>query len=107
MNRRHSGAPAMGILVICLAGAAGCSRDIGDILGHPERFVGEQVTVEGEVVSTVAIFDHGFFEVEDGTGSIWILSRNVPMEGKKVRVTGTVKRGIRVPGHAVGVVLIE
>jgi hypothetical protein len=49
----------------------------------------------------------GGYEVEDDTGSIWVLSKNVPTEGRKVKVDGTVKVGFRFGGEHFGVVIVE
>jgi hypothetical protein len=84
-----------------------CSRDIGEIVSDPDRFTGKTVSVKGDVIDTYAIWDTGFYQLEDPTGSIWVFSKNVPAEGARGTVKGTMKTGIRVGSMSAGPVLSE
>lgn len=79
---------AVGI-VILLAGCAS-SRPIGRLLDDPYRFDGEVVRVEGEVVNAAGALGYGAYQVDDGTGTLLIVSdgHGVPREGARVRVAG-------------------
>jgi hypothetical protein len=52
----------------------------------------KEVTVAGTVTHSFGLLGNGVYEVNDGTGSIWVLSQGygVPSDGTKVGVTGTV-----------------
>jgi hypothetical protein len=51
----------------------------------------------------------GIYQVDDGTGRIWVFSDNfgVPGEGATVSVTGRVEQGISWGGRNFGVILRE
>ena len=90
----------LGILTVALAvtaALAGCERTkISDINKNPGKFAGNKVTIAGKVTSTVASSNPGTFEVDDGSGRLWILSssNDVPAQGAQVAVTGLVESGV-------------
>ena len=70
---------------------AGCpSTKIGDIQKDPGKYMNKQITVSGKVSSSYGMLGMGMFQVNDGSGSIWVLSENygVPGQGTNVNVTG-------------------
>jgi hypothetical protein len=70
---------------------AGCpSTKIGDIQKDPGKYMNKQITVSGKVSSSYGMLGMGMFQVNDGSGSIWVLSENygVPGQGTNVDVTG-------------------
>ena len=71
---------------------AGCptSLKIADIEKDPGRYMNKQITVNGKVSSSYGVLGMGMFQLNDGTGSIWVLSENfgVPGQGTTVSVTG-------------------
>ena len=71
----------------------GCERkSINDIRAEPNRYANREVVVVGNVVRSVSILGRGAYEIEDGTGKLWVVSETgVPREGAKVLVTGTVR----------------
>jgi hypothetical protein len=52
---------------------------------------------------------NGVFQVDDGTGRIWVFSQNfgVPGNGAKVAVTGRVEQGFSFGGKSYGVIVRE
>ncbi|HSB74535.1 MAG TPA: hypothetical protein VLC12_02735 [Terriglobales bacterium] len=69
----------------------GCpSTKIGDIQKDPGKYMNKQVTVGGKVSNSYGVLGMGMFQVNDGSGSIWVLSENygVPGQGTTVTVTG-------------------
>lgn len=73
---------------------AGCERTrISDINKHPEDYAGSEVTIAGKVTSSVASANPGTFQVDDGSGRIWVLSTSneVPAQGTQIAVTGLVE----------------
>lgn len=96
---------ALGSLVLCLAG---CTRhaSIADILRDPAQYADKEVTIDGQASSGFGGFGNGFFQLDDGTGKIFVLTQNfgIPAEGARVSVTGEVQQGISVGGRSFGVI---
>jgi hypothetical protein len=67
-------------------------RSIGEINADPGRFMNQEVVVAGTVTQSIGALGHGVYEVNDGTGSIWVYanSRGVPSKGASVGVKGRV-----------------
>ncbi len=99
---------ALGIAALMLAG---CSEGttIADIQRDPGRFRDKEVTIVGRVVTSFGAAGEGTYEVDDGTGRIWVLTAQggVPGEGARVRVTGRVSTGVTFGGRSFGTVLRE
>ena len=50
------------------------------------------VTVKGEVTQSVSVLGHGSYKIEDGSGSLWVVStKGVPRKGARVKVTGKIR----------------
>jgi hypothetical protein len=88
---------------------AGCptSTTIADINKDPARFAGKEVTIKGTTSNSFGALGKGVYEVDDGTGTMWVFSQNfgVPSGGAKVAVTGTVEQGFSFGGRSFAVVL--
>ena len=70
-----------------------CERTkIGDITADPGRFVNKEVAVAGHVTQSIAFLGRGIYQLDDGTGKLWVLSetRGVPSKGAMVGVKGRV-----------------
>ena len=80
------------MLGIVLVGLSACSRTIRikDLLDRPQEYDGKTVQVEGTVTQSVGVLGTGAFEIDDGTGKIYIVARGsgVPREGAKTRAKG-------------------
>jgi hypothetical protein len=88
---------------------AGCApMTIGRIVADPSRFQNKPVTVSGTVTNSVGVMGKGGYQLDDGTGKIYVISaKGVPSRGSKVEVTGTVSPGVEVLGTPVGVAIRE
>ncbi|MBI3950665.1 MAG: OB-fold nucleic acid binding domain-containing protein [Acidobacteria bacterium] len=84
-------------------------KSIADIMRDPSRYVNEEVTIAGRVTRSFGALGRGIFEVDDGTGRMWVLSEQygVPGQGAKVAVTGRVIQGITFAGQNFATVLRE
>jgi hypothetical protein len=71
----------------------GCEqKTIKHILADPHRYATQEVGVVGKVVTSYSVLGHGAYEVDDGTGPLWVISSNgVPREGARVGVKGTIR----------------
>jgi hypothetical protein len=74
---------------------AGCEqKSINQIKAEPTRYANHEVLVVGTVTRSASILGTGAYEVEDGTGKLWIVSKTgVPREGARVVVKGTIRDG--------------
>jgi len=84
----------LGIALLALAlGVSGCKgggTDIRKLLDDPGRFDNTTVRVAGKVTTSVGILGYGAYRLDDGTGTILVVSqRGAPREGAKVGVEGT------------------
>ena len=94
--------------VLCLAG---CPRrtTIERINGDPGRFVGKEVAIAGRVVNSFGALGTGVFEVDDGTGTMWVYSQRFGVPGRDARlaVAGYIEQGFSFGGRNFATVLRE
>ena len=97
---------ALGAAAICLTACAPVT--IARINADPSRFRNHVVHVNGTVVTSVGILGTGGYQIDDGTGKIFVVSRSgVPSGGSRVSVTGSVIPGAEVLGRAMGTAIRE
>ena len=81
---------------------------IGRILRDPTRYHNRIVQVEGTVSNSFGALDTGAYQLDDGTGKIYVVSSaGVPSRGSRVKVEGMVASGITVMGKSLGTTLRE
>lgn len=83
---------------------------IGEIKNSPQRFHDKRVTISGIVDETITlpILGVGVFQLNDGTGKIWVKPNNrMPEKSDRVSVTGTIKVGLTISGKSFGMILLE
>jgi len=88
----------------------GCPRGttIADINADPGRYRDKEVSITGRVITSFGALGQGGYELDDGTGMIWVLTdRGVPSQGSRVRAIGRVSTGITFAGRSFGTVLRE
>ena len=90
---------------------AGCPTrtSIEKINRDPGRYAGREVAIGGRVSNSFGLLGSGVFQVEDGTGQIWVFSQRygVPSNGAKVVVRGTISQGFSFGGRSFAVILKE
>jgi hypothetical protein len=93
--RRSDGHRVALALLVCAAsvGLAGCRETtIGRLLAEPDRWRNKDVTLVGDVVQSASLLGRGAYQLDDGTGTIWVISSHgVPRQGARVAVKGEVK----------------
>ena len=96
--RRYLGATKLhfallGLLVFLM----GCPQRvrIADINNNPGRYANKEIALTGTVTEGFGLMGQGAFQIDDGTGKIWVLSQNfgVPGKGQRVGITGNVVGG--------------
>ena len=69
-------------------------KSINQIMADPQRYANHQVGVVGKVVKSYSVMGNGAYQVDDGTGKLWVVSHTgVPREGARVAVKGTIRDG--------------
>ena len=80
------------MLATILVGLNGCSQTmrIRDLLDRPQEYDGKTVQVEGTVTQSAGVLGTGAFEIDDGTGKIFVIARGqgVPRQGAKTKAEG-------------------
>jgi hypothetical protein len=62
---------------------------IQDVLDHPRDFEGKDITLSGTVTNSVSLILIKYYEIQDGTGTIKIVTdKLLPSRGEKLSVTG-------------------
>ncbi len=81
---------------------------IEEINQDPGEFRNKDVAIRGEVVNSFGALGQGAYEVNDGTGRIWVITdRGVPSRGAEVRLVGRVTSGATIGGRTFGNVIRE
>jgi hypothetical protein len=80
---------------------------IGTINRDPGKYSGREVTIAGRVTDSFGALGNGVFQLDDGTGTMWVLSQGygVPGNGAKVAVTGTISQGFSFGGRSFAVIM--
>ena len=94
MPRMHKAVFSLLLLAFMLLLAACEQKSINEILADPGRYSNKDVTVAGRVVNSYSLVGRGVYQVDDGTGSLWVVSdKGVPHQGAHVVVKGKIKEG--------------
>jgi len=90
---------------------AGCPPrvSIEKLNRDPGRYAGREVTIVGRVVDSFGALGRGVFQVDDGTGTMWVLTGQygIPGAGAKLAVTGHVEQGFSLAGRNFATILRE
>jgi hypothetical protein len=84
-------------------------KSIESINRDPARYHDHEVTIAGRVVNSFDVMGVAAFEIDDGTGRLWVYSNKfgVPGNESKVAVTGTVQQGFSLGGRNFAMILRE
>ena len=87
---------------------------IGDIEANPGRYQNKEVAIAGTVRDSYGVnipgtrIRGGAYKIDDGTGSIWILTEEaVPSNGAQVGVKGILANGLNWHGRNYGLGIRE
>ncbi len=99
-TNRISGIVAIAVCSLILA-ACPTRTSIAKINRDPGRFANREVTIAGQVTNSFGAMGSGAFQVDDGSGTMWVFSQNygVPGNGAKVAVTGVISQGFSFGGR--------
>lgn len=82
---------------------------IANINRDPGRYTGKDVAIAGRVTDSFGALGSGVFQIDDGTGSIWVFSQShgTPSNGTRVVVTGQIDQGFSFGGRSFATILKE
>ena len=85
----------LALLVFSAVMSAACgTRTINKLLADPGRYRNREVKLSGAVTDSYSLVGRGAYQIDDGTGKLWIVSDNgVPRRTARVTVKGTVREG--------------
>lgn len=95
MDRKTFRKLALAVTVVgvsLLLAACPPHKTIADIQRDASRYANKEVAVHGSVVQSFGALGAGMFEVDDGTGRLWVYSEKygVPSRGVHIGVAGTI-----------------
>ena len=113
VNRRRAALLLMASLAMMLSACA--HTTVNKLMAEPQRWANRNVGLSGDVVESLSVLGHGAYRLDDGTGTIWVVSKHgVPRKGARVKVEGRVRdvvdlgRVIELPSQVgSGLVLLE
>jgi hypothetical protein len=78
--------------LVSLSGCKGATP-IKKLLDDPSQYDGQMVQIAGEVTRSIGVLGTGVYQVDDGTGKLFVVSKDggAPREGAHVGVRGTFK----------------
>lgn len=84
-------------------------QSIAELQRDPGRYDNKEVSISGTVVDSYGVMGQGAYQVDDGTGRMWVITsgRGVPSRDAQVEVTGRLHDTATIRGKAVGTVLHE
>jgi len=99
------------VFVALLLSAVGCKGGVTSIktlLDDPGRFDKQTVRIAGTVGSSIGVMGYGAYQVNDGTGTLTVVSQQggAPREGAEVGVEGEFRSAFTL-GDRTAAVLME
>jgi hypothetical protein len=101
--------PALLLGCVCLLLVACEETTIGKINEDPGRYANKEVSLRGAVSNSFGLLGQGAYELDDGTGKMWVLVEKggVPSKGARVRTVGRVVGSATFAGRNFGTALRE
>lgn len=95
--------------VVLLLTACPREESIARIQADPARYRDKEVAIVGEVTDSYGVLGTGAFQIDDGTGSLWVITKSggLPSRGSRVGVRGRIYQGFNFGGRNFGLVLRE
>ena len=91
-----------------LVTACPSQTNIAKINADPGRYRNKEVAVVGRVTDSYGVLGQGAYEIDDGTGRIWVATRRgIPSRGSQIGMKGYVHNGFSFGGRSYGTVIEE
>lgn len=111
MSKIYPRISAAVLLIAATLFLAGCPQrtSIESINRDPGRYAGKEVAIAGRVTTSFGAMGTGVFQVEDGTGRMWVFSERygVPGRGARLAVVGRIEQGFSFGGRSFATILRE
>ncbi|HEV7475140.1 MAG TPA: hypothetical protein VGN90_13895 [Pyrinomonadaceae bacterium] len=105
---KRIGSVALLLAALVLLTACPSQTTISKINADPARYRNKEVAIVGTVRDSYGALGQGAYEIDDGTGRIWVVTRRgVPSRGSRVGAKGHVYNGFNFGGRNYGTVLEE
>ncbi len=102
---------AAAFISLALLAVVGCPqhKSISDIQRDPAYFATREVAVVGTVTHSYGALGTGIYEIDDGTGKLWVFaeSTGVPSDGARVATSGYIQPTLTFAGKSFATVLKE
>lgn len=104
-KKRHSRITLVVLGLTCAFLLTACPKrtSIADLKRNPSRYEEREVAVAGRVVDAFGLLGRGVYEVDDGTGRLWVVTER----GARVGAKGRLLNGFNFAGRNFGTVLRE
>ncbi len=83
---------------------AGCPQHVtvAQLDSNPNKYYNKEVFITGTVTEGFGLLGQGAFQIDDGTGKVWVLSNGfgVPGKGARVGIQGRMQSGIQLGGRS-------
>ncbi len=84
--------PYFGILVMLLGSLISCQPSLIEINKVKEKRKGKVVHLTGKVTQVAPFVDNGAYQLQDDTGSVWVVTENsTPDFGKIISIKGKIQ----------------
>jgi len=108
----HRVAPAIVLATTLLLSLTSCgshTTSIKDLMTDPSSYDGKSVQIQGNVTSNVGALGLGAYQVDDGTGTITVVTTTggAPREGAKVAIEGKFRSGFTLGDKSAAVIMEE
>ena len=100
---------AIATIALVLLAACPGTKSIAELLDDPSRFDGKTVRIAGDVKESIGALGVGAYQVDDGTGTIIVVSKagnGTPRVGAKIGVEGEFRSAFTL-GSRTAAVLME
>lgn len=95
--------------MIFLLSACSGRVSIESINHDPAQFRGKEISIAGRVANSFTEGNASAFELDDGTGRLWVLreNTNLPAHNSSISVRGTIEQGLPFGGRKFVIILRE
>ena len=105
---KRIGSASVILAAVLLLTACPSQTTISRINADPARYRNKEVAIVGNVRDSYGALGQGAYEIDDGTGRIWVVTRRgVPARGARVGTKGHVYNGFNFGGRNYGTVIEE
>ena len=101
LSKRLLLAGAVSVMMLMLAGCPP-HVTVAQLNSNPAKYYNKEVVVTGTVTEGFGLLGEGAFQLDDGTGKVWVLSNGfgVPGKGARVGIQGRMQSGLQVGGRS-------